>query len=81
MKLFFNFFLPALVAWFCATVTFLIGRSVGAATFAGVCCGAALALAYEFGKNEGFKLKYVLTELIGGVLGGALGGLMFLANG
>lgn len=81
MNLFFNFFIPALVAAACAILTFLIGGSVGAACLAGVWTGISTALAFEFGKNDGYKAKYIFTELAGGVIGGALGALMFLAKG
>lgn len=81
MDRFFNFLLPALVAGACSIVTFLIGQSIGAACFAGVWCGIAVALAFEFGKNDGYKAKYIFTELAGGIIGGAFGALMFLAKG
>lgn len=77
----FNFLLPALIAGFCSIITFLIGQSIAAACFAGVCCGISVAIAFEFGKNDGFEAKYILTELAGGIVGGAFGALMFLAKG
>lgn len=81
MNLFFNFFLPAVVAAFCSILTFLIGESVAAACVAGVITGASTAIAFEFGKNDGFKAKYIFTELAGGVIGGLIGGLIFLGKG
>lgn len=80
----FKFGVPAIVAFFCAVLTFLVGNevecgSVAAAVVSGLYCGLAASLGFEMGKNEWNKES--LFTVAGGVVGGVLGGLMFMCLG
>lgn len=81
---FFNIFISAIVCFFAAALTFLVGNEGGVtagAITAGITYGLITSLAYCFGgmmQEDGGKFngKRLLAMLISGVIGGTLGGLL-----
>lgn len=84
-----NFVLNALVAWFIATLAFLIGKEIGVIAVAtaaagGVIGGFAVAVSYVIGRMKqgaGWDAdlwKPLLAQLAAAIVGGILGGVQML---
>lgn len=84
---FWHFAILALISFFGAMLTSLIGNEagvtpIGSTIFAGIWCGACTSIAYHFGNEEWSSAKYLIAaEYAGVAVGTALGALVFLCPG